>query len=81
MPKKLCVRCGSADLDDADLVGQRPQLLSRKSKKVLGMVWSMSPPLLRAEVCLDCGVTLFFVDAAAYRKSLKGRGGTKSRAR
>jgi len=71
MAKTLCLRCGSRKLDDAKVVTPSAQLLSRKAKKVMGMLWSMGPAPDRAEVCLDCGFTSFFVNPESYRKQLE----------
>jgi hypothetical protein len=71
MPKRLCLRCGSEKLDDADVFGYRPQLVSRKAKKTLGIVWSTGSYPKRAEVCLGCGFVSFLVDLEKYRKVVK----------
>lgn len=71
MAKKLCLRCGSNKLDDADVVGYYPGLQSRNSKKVLGLVWHTPPVPNRAEVCEDCGFTSFFVNPEEYRQKQK----------
>lgn len=70
MPKKLCLRCGSSKLDDAQARGWDPGLESKNAKKVLGVVWHVQP-IDRAEVCLDCGFISYFVNPEAYRRRLK----------